>query len=370
MRCRWDHRLSGAPAFLWGPTGRAIPGQHALLYETAFEPDMGMAEDDLAERVVRAGPPPDADPMQGLSSSAPVPLRHPGRWVACAAVVALLGWFAYIVVTNQNFQWPLIGKYLFNPEIIQGVLLTIRLTISCMCIGIVLGIVVALMRLSENKLLSYSAQVYIVAFRGTPALVQLIFWFNLSALFPAITIGIPFLGLDFMTVDANALITPVVAANLGLGLCEGAYMAEIVRSGILSVDPGQQEAAAAVGMTRAQTMRKVILPQALRVIIPPTGNQIIGMLKYTSLASVISVTELLSSAELIYTRTYETIPLLIVASIWYLVLTTLLTAGQRFLEHRVGRSQTDARGQRRTPFSLAVVQNLFMLRGARAPRET
>ncbi|HXP74962.1 MAG TPA: amino acid ABC transporter permease [Stellaceae bacterium] len=328
---------------------------------------MVTTEDDLAERAART-PPADPDAaMQGLTSTAPVPLRHPGRWVACTAVLLLLAWFAYVVSTNPNFQWPVVGKYLFNPEILQGVLLTIRLTISCMCIGIALGIVVALMRLSENKLLAYSAQVYIVAFRGTPALVQLIFWFNLSALFPVIAIGLPFLGLDFVTVDANALITPVVAANLGLGLCEGAYMAEIVRSGILSVDPGQQEAAAAVGMTRAQTMRKVILPQALRVIIPPTGNQIIGMLKYTSLASVISVTELLSSAELIYTRTYETIPLLIVASLWYLLLTTLLTAGQRILERWVGRSQTDTREKRRAPFGLAVMQNLFTLRSSGTP---
>jgi len=320
-------------------------------------------EDQAADAVTA-----DPDAMQGLSSTAPVPLRHPGRWVACAAVLLLLLWFAYIVFTNPNFQWPIVGKYLFNPEIMRGVALTVQLTISCEAIGIALGIVIALMRLSENKLLAYSAQVYIVSFRGTPALVQLIFWFNLSALFPAITIGLPFLGIHFFTVDANALITPVVAANLGLGLCEGAYMAEIVRSGILSVDSGQQEAAAAVGMTRAQTMRKVILPQALRVIIPPTGNQIIGMLKYTSLASVISVTELLSSAELIYTRTYETIPLLIVASLWYLALTTLLTAGQRFLEQRVGRSQTESRDKRRASFGRAVAQNLFMPRGARAQR--
>jgi polar amino acid transport system permease protein len=325
-----------------------------------------MIEDDLAERTARADQPSlpvDIDPMQGLSSSVPVPLRHPGRWVACAIVLLLVGWFAYIVVTNQNFQWPVVGKYLFSPEIMQGVLLTVQLTFTCMCIGIALGVIVALMRLSENKLLSYSAQIYIVAFRGTPALVQLIFWFNLSALFPMITIGLPFLGLTLFSVNANTLISPLVAANLGLGLCEGAYMAEIVRSGILSVDPGQQEAAAALGMTRAQTMRKVVLPQALRVIIPPTGNQIIGMLKYTSLASVISVTELLASAELIYTRTFETIPLLIVASIWYVTLTTLLTAGQRLLEHRVSRSHADSRQGKTTPFGLAVVQNLFASRG-------
>ena len=166
-----------------------------------------------------------------------------------------------------------------------------------------------------------------MAFRGTPALVQLIFWYNLAALFPKITLGIPFFGPDFVSLNANTIITPVVAANLGLGLCEGAYMAEIVRAGIMSVDPGQREAGVALGLTRAQTMRRIILPQALRVIVPPTGNQIIGMLKLSSLASVISVTELLAAAGLIYTRTFETIPLLIVASLWYITLTSLLTLG-------------------------------------------
>src|SRR6202162_1762827 len=268
----------------------------------------------------------------------PVPLRHPGRWVAAGFVLLLLIWFAHTVINNPNFQWPVVAKYLFSRDILYGVWRTIEVTATAMCIGITRGIVAALMRLSDNKLLLWSAQLYIVCFRATPALVQLIFWFNLSALFPVITLGIPFFGPDFATLNANAIITAFVAANLGLGLCEGAYMAEIVRSGILSVDPGATEAAAAVGMTRAQTMRHVVLPQALRVIVPPTGNQVIGMLKYTSLASVISVTELLASAELVYTRTFETIPLLIVVSVWYLLLTTLLTAVQRGIERRLGRS--------------------------------
>ncbi len=298
--------------------------------------------------------------MAGLAPGPPVPLRRPGRWVAFALVLFLAAWFGHLVVTNPNFQWPVVGKYLFDRNILRGVLLTIELTVSAMCIGIALGIAFALMRLSDNPLLSLFAQTYIVCFRGIPALVQLIFWFNLAALFPVITLGIPFFGPDFMTVNANALITPFVAANLGLGLCEGAYMAEIVRSGILSVDPGQREAAAAVGMTRAQTMRKVVLPQALRVIVPPTGNQVIGMLKYTSLASVISVTELLASAELVYTRTFETIPLLIVVSLWYLALTTLLTAGQRLIEQHVGRSHSDAGPKPRREFAAAVGRNLFL----------
>jgi polar amino acid transport system permease protein len=271
----------------------------------------------------------------------PVPLARPGRWIAAALVLLVVAWFAWIVVNNPNFQWRVVGKYLFSREILDGVKLTIELTISAMAIGVTLGLTAALMRLSDNKLLSTAAKAYIVAFRGTPALVQLIFWFNLAALFPKITLGIPFFGPDWLSIDANALITPVVAANLGLGLCEGAYMAEIVRAGILSVDAGQREAAAALGLTRAQAMRRIILPQALRVIVPPTGNQIIGMLKLTSLASVISVTEVLAAAGLIYTRTYETIPLLIVASLWYLALTSVLTLVQRVIERRLGRSLRD-----------------------------
>jgi len=275
----------------------------------------------------------------------PVPLSHPGRRAAAVLVFLVLVWFVYIVFANPNFQWRVVGKYLFSKEILDGVKLTIELTVSAMAIGVTLGLVAALMRLSENKLLSIAAKTYIVAFRGTPALVQLIFWFNLAALFPRITLGIPFFGPDWFSLDANAIITPLAAANLGLGLCEGAYMAEIVRAGILSVDPGQREAAVALGLTRAQAMRRIILPQALRVIVPPTGNQIIGMLKLSSLASVISVTELLAAAGLIYTRTYETIPLLIVASIWYVALTSILSLGQRAIERRLGRSVRDAGGQ-------------------------
>ena len=281
---------------------------------------------------------PSDKPVEPRLDLPPVPLARPGRWVAAALVALLLAWFAWIVFNNPNFQWRVVGKYLFSKEILDGVKLTIELTVSAMVIGVTLGLIAALMRLSDNKLLRSAATLYIVTFRGTPALVQLIFWFNLAALFPRITLGIPFFGPDWVSLNANAVITPVVAANLGLGLCEGAYMAEIVRAGIMSVDPGQREAGIALGLTRAQIMRRVILPQALRVIVPPTGNQIIGMLKLSSLASVISVTELLAAAGLIYTRTFETIPLLIVASIWYIALTSLLTLVQRIIERRLGRS--------------------------------
>ena len=197
--------------------------------------------------------------------------------------------------------------------------MTIELTVIAMAIGIALGVLLAVMRLSPNPLVSSASWLYIWFFRGTPVLVQLLFWYNIAALYPKIALGIPF-GPAFVHADANTLITAFAAAILGLGLNEGAYMAEIVRAGIISVDEGQTDAAQSLGMTRLQTLRRIVLPQAMRVIIPPTGNETISMLKTTSLASVIAVTELLYSAQQIYAVNFKTIPLLIVASIWYLAL--------------------------------------------------
>jgi polar amino acid transport system permease protein len=265
--------------------------------------------------------------------------KHPGRWIAVGVELLLLAMAAHAAFTQPNFRWDVVGHYLVDHSIMAGLVMTIELTISAMFIGIVLGGILAVMRLSDNPVLSRSAQVYIWFFRGTPALVQILFWFNLAALFPTLGIGIPF-GPEFITASPNTFMTPFLAANLGLGLNQGAYMAEIVRAGILGIDPGQAEAASALGLRRSQTLRKIVLPQAMRSIIPPTSNETIGMLKYTSLASVIAVTEVLQSAQLIYQRTFEIIPLLIVASIWYLVLTTLLTFLQQALEKRFGRGTT------------------------------
>jgi polar amino acid transport system permease protein len=204
-----------------------------------------------------------------------------------------------------------------------------------MAVGIVLGVVLAVMRLSPNPLISGGSWVYIWFFRGTPVLVQILFWNFISAVYPRISLGIPF-GPQFVHGDANSLITPFVAGVLGLGLNEGAYMAEIVRAGILSVDEGQADAAHALGMTRLQTLRRIVLPQAMKVIIPPTGNETISMLKFSSLVSVIAVTELLYSVELIYARTFQQIPLLLAASIWYLIVTTVLSIGQYYIERYYG----------------------------------
>ena len=238
--------------------------------------------------------------------------------------------------TNPRFGWDLVRHYFFSAEVLHGLVVTIELTVIAMVVGIVLGVLLAIMRLSPNPLVSGASWSYIWLFRGTPVLVQLLFWNFISAVYPVISLGIPF-GPQFVEADANTLITPFVAAILGLGLNEGAYMSEIVRAGILSVHEGQTDAAHALGMTRLQTLRRIVLPQAMRVIIPPTGNETISMLKTSALVSVIAITDLLYSVQLIYAANYKQIPLLIVASIWYLILTTILSIGQYYIERHYGR---------------------------------
>jgi polar amino acid transport system permease protein len=265
-----------------------------------------------------------------------IPVRHPGRWIAAAIILVLSAAVAKSVVTNPRFQWGIIGDYFTSSRVLHGLVTTLELTVLCMAIGIVIGVLLAVMRLSPNPLLSGASWLYIWFFRGTPVLVQILFWGYISALYPQLSLGIPF-GPQFVHFSANSVISPFVAGMLALGLNEGAYMAEIVRAGIISVEEGQTEAAQSLGMTRLQTMRRIVLPQAMRVIVPPTGNETISMLKTTSLVSVIAVTDLLYSVQLIYAVNYRTIPLLIVASIWYLIVTTLLSFGQYYLERYFGR---------------------------------
>ncbi|MEA2395125.1 MAG: polar amino acid transport system permease protein [Solirubrobacteraceae bacterium] len=268
-----------------------------------------------------------------------IPVRRPGRWLATAIVLVVAATLAHSVATNPRFGWGTVGHDLFSSRILDGLVVTLELTVIAMAIGIALGVALAVMRLSPNPLVSSASWAYIWFFRGTPVLVQLLFWSFISALYPRISLGIPF-GPQFVHGNANSIITPFVAAILGLGLNEAAYMAEIVRAGILSVDEGQTEAAHALGMTRLLTMRRIVLPQAMRVIIPPTGNETISMLKTSSLVSVIAYKELLYSVQLIYAVNYLQIPLLLVASIWYLVVTTILSIGQYYVERRFGRGSS------------------------------
>jgi len=275
----------------------------------------------------------DAGPAPPIKA---VPVRHPGRWVGVAVIVVLVAMLVHSFLTNPNFQWDVVGEYLFSDPVLRGLRNTLILTVLAMAIGVVGGVLLAVMRLSPNPVLAGAAAVYIWLFRGTPVITQLIFWNFLAALYPRLGLGIPF-GPTFVSVDTNAVISVFAASLLGLGLNEAAYMAEIVRGGIQSVDPGQSEAAGALGLSRTQTLRRIVLPQAMRVIVPPTGNETISMLKTTSLVVVIAYFELTVAVQTIYSRTFQTIPLLIVAALWYLALTSLLSIGQMFIERRFGR---------------------------------
>ena len=266
-----------------------------------------------------------------------IPVRHPGRWVAAALILLIAASLVHSVATNKLIEWHVVGDFLFDQRILDGVVLTLELTVSAMAMGVLLGVLLAVMRLSPNPLVSGASWLYIWFFRATPVLVQLLFWYNIAAIYPSISLGIPFVGVSIAHGSANAVITTYVAALLGLGLNEGAYMAEIVRAGIISVGEGQTDAAQSLGMSRLQIMRRIVLPQAMRVIIPPTGNETISMLKTSSLASVITLTELLLSAQNIYASNFKTIQLLMVASIWYAAMTSVLYVGQYYLERYYAR---------------------------------
>jgi polar amino acid transport system permease protein len=266
-----------------------------------------------------------------------IPARHPGRWVAAVVIAVLFAMLVHSFFTDPRYEWSVVGHYFGSGLLLRGLRLTLELTALSMLIGIAVGVIVAVLRLSPNPILSKGSALYIWFFRGTPVLVQLFFWYNIASLYPRVSIGVPF-GPGFVGGSTNSFITPLIAALLGLGLNEGAYMAEIVRAGILSVERGQTDAASALGLSRLKTMKGIVLPQAMRVIIPPTGNETIGMLKTTSLVSALSITELLYSAQIVYERTFQTIPLLIAASLWYLIATTVLTFGQMRVESYFGRS--------------------------------
>ncbi|WP_242546939.1 amino acid ABC transporter permease [Amycolatopsis sp. MtRt-6] len=260
------------------------------------------------------------------------------RDVACWAVaIAIVAGLIYTTATNENYQWPVVFGYFTTQSILDGLVLTLVLTVVSMGLGVLLGLLLAVMRMSHQTPISGLARLYITFFRGTPVLVQLIFWFNIAALYPHISLGIPFTDIS-TPVDVNAVMTPLTAAIVGLTLNEAAYMAEIIRGGFASVSRGQYEAADSLGMRGFTRLRHVIIPQTMPAIIPATGNQVIGMLKGTSLVSVLGVAELLNSAQSIYARTYQTIPLLIVASLWYLVMTLALSVPQSMIERRFSRS--------------------------------
>ncbi|MFE4259367.1 amino acid ABC transporter permease [Streptomyces sp. NPDC056883] len=296
-----------------------------------------------------AGPGASGTPYEAIKA---IPVRHYGRWISGAVVVVLLGWLVY-AFSQGNVIWKTVGDKLFDPSIIAGLGNTVIISVSAMALGLVLGILFAVMRLSKNPVTNTVAWLYIWFFRGTPVYVQLLVWFNLSLIFQYVNLG------PIYKQETVELMTPFMVALLGLGLNEGAYMAEIVRAGIQSVDEGQSEASHALGMTQTQTMRRVVLPQAMRVIIPPSGNEFINMLKTSSLVSAVQYTELLRASSNIGSTAGAIMEMLFVASIWYLALTSVFSVGQYYLERRYARGSL--RSLPPTPFQ-RLKANLNMFR--------
>ncbi|MCO4317870.1 amino acid ABC transporter permease [Phyllobacterium sp. 21LDTY02-6] len=265
----------------------------------------------------------------------PIALPKVGHWIGGVVLAIFAVVFLQVLVTNKNMQWNVVAEYMFSPAILSGLGMTLLLTALAMVLGLAIGVVLAIMRLSASSVFQSVSWGWIWFFRGVPPLVQMIFWYNLALLLPEISIGIPFGGPKLFSWNTNELITPFSAAIMGLAFTESAYAAEMIRAGIQAINAGQTEAAATLGMTRGQTLRRIVLPQALRIVIPPIGNDTISMLKFTSLVSVLALPDLLYSAQMVYARTYQTVPLLLVATVWYLVLTTVLTVIEHAVEHRL-----------------------------------
>lgn len=261
------------------------------------------------------------------------PRRHPVRNAVTVLLSFLILLILYLCAVNPNFGWSVVGQYLFAPSVMHGIGVTLSLTVVSMLLGIVLGLICAVGKLSKLRFFMGLSDLYLWFFRSTPLLVQLLFWYNLSALFPVL--GIP----GLFAVDTNDVITPLTAAVVGLSLNEGAYMAEIIRAGLMSVDPAQRETAEAFGMSKSQILFRVLLPQAMRAIVPPTGNQVISMIKATAMVSIIAMDDLLYSVQAIYNQNFQIIPLLIVAVLWYLVITSVLTFIQSRIERKFAKGE-------------------------------
>ncbi|WP_329017276.1 amino acid ABC transporter permease [Streptomyces sp. NBC_01601] len=300
-------------------------------------------------------PPATADP----TAFKVVPARHPARWAGAAAVLVLVAQFTHGLATNPVWEWRVFGDYVLSETIVQAVWVTLQLTAYATVLGFLLGTVLAFMRLAHSPVLQTVAWTYIWVFRSIPMIVQLVFWFNLSALYERLGIGIPF-GPVFWSVDSDSLIGTIGAAVIGLTLHQAAYAAEIVRGGVLSVDSGQREAAAALGIPRLRQIRRIVLPQAMRAILPTAGNEIIGLLKGTSVVYVMAIGELFYQVQVVYGRNGRVIPLLLVATAWYVLLTSLLSVAQYYVERRY------ARGADRTPPPTPLQRARRFLRDLRA----
>lgn len=266
-----------------------------------------------------------------------VPVRHPGRWISAVIIGGALLLLVQSAFTNPNFRWDVVATYILDVKVVQGVGWTLLLTVTSMVLAIVLAILLAVMRQSDNPVLRYTAWLWVWFFRGTPVYTQLLFWGLVTVLYPAITLGIPF-GPELFRYALSDPSKGLIPAILGLGLNESAYLAEIFRAGLKSVDKGQTEAAEALGMSKGKIMWRIILPQAMRIIVPPTGNETIGMLKTTSLVLAVPFTlDLTFATNALANRIYLPIPLLIVAAFWYLLVTSILMVGQHYVEAYYGK---------------------------------
>ena len=285
--------------------------------------------------------PPDADPTPAvpddeLLAARLVPPRRTGQWVSAAVAAVLLAMLVHTVLTNPRFQWDVVGQFFTSASILHGLVLTLWLTAAVMICGYLLGTVLAAMRLSHNAVLRSVSFTYVWLIRSIPPLVLLLFWYELASLYPRLSVGVPF-GPEFASVRTAHLFTGIVAAFVALTLDVAAFSAEIIRGGLLSVQAGQTEAAQALGLGRWRVFRRIVLPQAMPAIVPASGNMLISMLKATSIVSVIAVQDLLYSAQLIYNQNFQVIPLLLVATLWYVILTTVLSIGQYYVERHYAR---------------------------------
>jgi polar amino acid transport system permease protein len=270
-----------------------------------------------------------------------VPLRRPGQWISAAVLLVLFAMLVHTLVANRRFQWDVVGEYFLRGSIMHGLVLTLWLTAAVMTSGYLLGIGIAAMRLSRNPVLRGLSFGYVWLIRSVPPLVQLLFWYELASLYPRLSVGVPF-GPEFASMRTAHLFSGILAAYVGLTLDVAAFSGEIVRGGILSVDPGQREAAKALGLRDGRIFRRIVLPQAMPAIVPASGNLLIGMLKATSIVSVIAVQDLLYSTQLIYNQNFLIMPLLLVATLWYIILTSLLSIGQFYVERYYARGNNRA----------------------------
>ncbi|TXS53456.1 amino acid ABC transporter permease [Streptomyces sp. uw30] len=284
--------------------------------------------------------PADANPSAAVSKEGgdlppeaikAIPVRHYGRWVSGVVVLALVALLINAFASAEKIQWNAVGDYVFDPTVLAGAGRTLLISVLAMIMGVVLGVILAVMRLSKNPVTSWVAWVYIWFFRGTPVYVQLLLWFNLALIFPVLNLG------PLYKDEMVDVMTPFMAALLGLGLNEAAYMAEICRAGLMAVDEGQTEASHALGMSHAKTLRRIVIPQAMRVIVPPTGNEFINMLKTSSLVYAVTYNELLRATSTIGSTSYAVMEMLFVACIWYLVMTSVFSVFQYYLERHYAR---------------------------------